>query len=202
MLKKRLETPAFAIFFSMIPGLAVWFFGKRKQAAIVWIGLALTITGFFLMPSLVIWYLICMLYLGQMIYSAGLAVWQRPAKEGQTTSINANLAYPLPMHFKNAAHLNQAVSLTAARAIRPDGDLITAFLGLDQDSIKYKFYAVTKNDLIVADCTDKGEPRNIIRIPRTEVAWVKLTVSERNSLMTIRYEEEHYPQSLCIFQAS
>ena len=192
MLKKRLFTPTIAILFSIIPGLTFWIFYKRRQAAILWIALALTVICFILIPSLIIWYLICILYLGQMIYSARLAVWQRSAEGAQNKSINANLAIPLPMRFKNSRQLDQAVSIISARAIRPDHDLVTNILGLDQDSTQYKFYIVTENDLIIADCTDRGELQISIRISKAEVAWVSLMVAERNCLMTIRYEEDHY----------
>lgn len=128
-----------------------------------------------------------------MVYSVWLSICTSPEKKTKEVLLNANLGAPLPVVIQQVKKMEQVVLDALEREIRPDRDLVTAFLGFEQQSGQYQFYGVTEKDLIIADCTDKGISRNSRRVPRDLVAWVSLLIGERNCLMTIRYEEERYP---------
>jgi hypothetical protein len=193
MIKKYLNTPATAVILSIIPGLALWLFHKNKQAAVAFLAFIVAAVLFLLNPSMIFWYLLSILYIGQMVYSAGLSVWQRPEKGPRKTGLNSNLAFPLPENLSCVKRLDEAVFEALKRAIRPDTDLAVAILGLDTAVSKYKFFGVTENHLVIAESSLQGDPKNTSRIEKPEVAWVSLEVGERNCLMKIKFEEEHYP---------
>ncbi len=189
----RRISPVFAVLIALVPGLSIWLYGKRRQAATIVVAQIIALGLLLAFPSLPCWYLVSAIYIGQMVYSAVLSVWQSPGKAWSKAKTDRKITVPLPETIKLARRMEIAVFQTLLRAIRPDRDLTTAFLGLDIASSQYKFLGVTENDLVMANCTSSGDPKEITRFPKTDVAWVNLEIGNRNCLMTVRFEEERYP---------
>lgn len=192
MIKRILNVPALTIILSLIPGLAIWLFGKRKQAVGIIIALIFISVLFILFPSIIMWYLFCILYIGQMVYSAGLSIWQCPDNGKREIGLNSGFPVPLPEKMAAVKRLEETVFETLSNGIRPDSDLKIAILGLDTNSLKYKLIGFTENNLVIADCTTQGYPKNIRQIQKSDVAWVSLQTGERSCLMSIKFEEERY----------
>lgn len=189
MKQKILHITAFVVLLSFIPGLSIWTFGKRQQAAIVVVALLLSGVLFLAFPAMVTWYLMSIIYLSQMVYSAWLSILhRRPAPK-----VNANQAFPLPEPFRKVKHLNQAVSDTLSTSLGPNRPLISAVLAVDTDSSQHTFFGVTETDLIIAPCTQSGEVANHQFIPKDAIAWVNLEIGFQSCIMNIRFEEEQQP---------
>jgi hypothetical protein len=188
-----IKTAAYTIILSLIPGLAVWLLGKHRLAVQIVIGFLLLSALFFIIPSIIVWYIWCAAYIGQMVYSVKLSIWLRPEDRKQKPSLNADFAVPLPKKLAVAKDLADAVFETLSRHIRSDDELEIALLGLEPVSLKYEMVGVTENNLILAESTNQGDAKNVRQIKKTNVSFVSLQVGERSSLMKITFEEDCHP---------
>lgn len=185
--------PVFAILFASIPGLTVWLFGKRRCAASIVLAFLFAVVLLVVFPSMAAWYILSGIYIGQMVYSAGLSILQLPVSEKPKIVPDARLAVPLPERWKKTRQIDQEVLSALSRASGPDSRLISAILALEPSTSQYKYFGVTENHLIMADCTFSGNVANISYRDKNEVAWVNLEIGKHICQMTIRFEEEQTP---------
>jgi hypothetical protein len=170
---------------SLIPGLGIILLGKRRLGLYVTLAIGLFLIVFCLAPNLITWFIFGIAFIAQMAYAIGLATIRATKVE---TTIDSNLAYPMPARFSDKKQIAAEVIKSLSEILGTDEVLKTAIIGMDQDTNHYMFVGVTQAYLILSQCSHAGNPSDPQRIAIGDVSWVNLEIGERNLLLTIEYD--------------
>lgn len=183
---------------SLIPGLGLISLGRNKQGVSILFIAGFFFVFFFLLPTMVTWFVFGGIFMAQLAYAVALAT---KVSGNNRTSPNANLSQKIPSRFSNKRQMAEQVKLVLSSVLESNELLRTAVIGLNMETMRHTFIGVTDEHLIVAECNRGGSPYNLNRIQKEEVHWVNLQIGERNSLFKIEYQKKpeislHVPGTL------